>query len=81
MWRFRRSLQVGPIRLTSTGRGLAASVKTLFGRVSLNRSGRVNVTRSIPGTGLYQTTTVADLTMSSETSEQIDLPSEDLPAR
>lgn len=54
-WSFRKSLKVGPIRLSvgKTGVGISAGVKGA--RVGVHSSGRRHKSLSIPGTGLRYT--------------------------
>lgn len=60
-WRFRKGIKLGPIRLTMTTRGLAASVGAPFARLSINTRGEVRRTVRVPGVGLYETQKIADL--------------------
>ncbi len=50
---FRRSLKLGPVRLTASKRGLTASTGLGPVRVSSSSCGRRTTTVRIPGTGLF----------------------------
>lgn len=51
-WRIRKSLNLGPFRLTASKSGLSVSAGTKWRRVTRTASGRVRKTTTIPGTGI-----------------------------
>lgn len=55
-WEFRKSLRLGPFRVTLSKRGLSYSAGVKGARVTKRVDGKVQRTFSIPGTGLsYRT--------------------------
>lgn len=50
--RFRKSVKIGPVRLTASKSGISKSIGVKGFRVTKTASGRVRTTASIPGTGL-----------------------------
>jgi hypothetical protein len=60
-WRFRRSKNIGPVRVTLSKRGLGVSVGVPGARVGIGPDGRQRSTVSVPGTGVsYQTSSKAN---------------------
>jgi hypothetical protein len=59
--RFRKSKTFGPLRFTFGRRGVSTSIGWGPFRISLGSDRKVRRTVRIPGTGVYDTTTVADL--------------------
>lgn len=55
-WRFRKSKNIGPLRLTLSKKGIGASVGVKGFRVTKTASGRTRTTASVPGTGLSYVT-------------------------
>jgi hypothetical protein len=51
-WRFRKAFGFGPLRFTLTHRGISRSVGVPGFRVTHRVDGRIQTTRSVPGTGL-----------------------------
>jgi hypothetical protein len=51
-WRIRRSVKLGPLRLTASKSGLGVSVGVKGARVGISGDGRVRETLSVPGTGI-----------------------------
>lgn len=60
-WRFRKSVSRGPLRVTLGRRGAGASIGVGPLRISLGSDGKVRRTVRVPGTGISNTETVADL--------------------
>ena len=54
-WNFRKSVKIGPGRLTFSKSGISASVGVKGARITKSTSGRTTKTIGIPGTGLYHT--------------------------
>ena len=58
-FRFRKSLRLMPgVRLTLSRRGLSASAGPRGARLSINTSGRMTRTFSLPGTGISHVRTI-----------------------
>lgn len=55
-FRFRKSKNIGPLRLTLSKKGIGASVGVKGFRVTKTASGRTRTTASVPGTGLSYVT-------------------------
>ena len=51
-WRYRKSRQVGPMRVTFSKRGVSKSMGNRFLRVTDTAAGHKQVTFTLPGTGL-----------------------------
>lgn len=60
-WRVRRGIKLGPIQLTLTTRGLAASLGGPLNRMSINTKGEIRHTTRIPGLGVYNTDKIGDI--------------------
>mgnify|MGYP001096637902 CR=1 FL=1 len=52
-WRFRRTLNIGPIRLTIEKTGIGISIGTRGVHIGRSPNGRIYISAGIPGTGLY----------------------------
>jgi hypothetical protein len=55
---FRRTRKLGPFRLTFTEKGIGYSYGNKFARVSRSATGRKTLRLSLPGTGLFYTSTL-----------------------
>lgn len=51
-WRYRKSKEVGPMRVTFSKSGVSKSIGNRFFRITDTASGHKKVTFTIPGTGL-----------------------------
>lgn len=58
MVQFRKSMKLGPVRVTASKRGISTSVGAGPVRVGLGADGKVRRTLSVPGTGIYDTKVV-----------------------
>ncbi len=53
-WNFRRSLNLGPLRLSASKSGIGYSIGVRGFRVGKDAKGRKYTATSIPGTGIYR---------------------------
>lgn len=56
--RFRKSVKLGPVRLTASKSGLSCSIGTKAARITKTAKGKTNATLSIPGTGISYVTEI-----------------------
>lgn len=57
--RYRKSVKLGPFRMTFSNSGVSTSVGVKGARITKRADGKVQRTVSIPGTGIYNTQTVS----------------------
>jgi hypothetical protein len=58
-WRFRKRIKIAPgVNLNVSNKSMGVSAGSKYGRLSVSSSGRVTVSQSIPGTGLYNQQTL-----------------------
>lgn len=58
-WRFRKSVKLGPFRMTFSKSGVSTSVGVKGARITKRADGKIQQTVSIPGAGVYNTKTVS----------------------
>ncbi len=58
-WRFRKRIKIAPgVNLNVSNKSMGVSAGSKYGRLSVNSSGRVSGSQSIPGTGLFNQQTL-----------------------
>ena len=57
-WRIRRTMKLGPLRLSFGKKGVGASVGVLGQRIAMRADGNVVVSNSVPGTGISHQETI-----------------------